>query len=135
MEYCDLKRDKASGQSKGFCYVNYSTPEAAIQAMEQLNGFEYPPHSGHRLKVAASCRASHLWAKFLVKRGCSCSSSVTIGPWKSLFNVRQTDSSALQLDLHSKIWLRLVLVLEFTVRRCGCRDDGSRFPPSTIFII
>ncbi|KAK9804003.1 hypothetical protein WJX72_011888 [[Myrmecia] bisecta] len=51
MEYCDLKQDRATGQSKGFCYVHYSTPEAAAAALEQLNGLEFPSLSGHHLKV------------------------------------------------------------------------------------
>jgi RNA recognition motif-containing protein len=50
-EYCDLKRDKATGKSKGYCYVNYSTPAAAAAAVADLNGLEYPPGSGCRLKV------------------------------------------------------------------------------------
>jgi hypothetical protein len=29
MEYCDLKRNKKTGESKGFAYVNYSTIQAA----------------------------------------------------------------------------------------------------------
>eukprot|EP00955_Chlamydomonas_euryale_P010798 116701-Chlamydomonas_euryale.AAC.1 len=51
MEYCDLKLDRATCKSKGFAYVNYSTPDAACAAIEQLNGLEFPPHSGHRMKV------------------------------------------------------------------------------------
>ncbi|KXZ53325.1 hypothetical protein GPECTOR_7g1219 [Gonium pectorale] len=51
MEYCDLKKDPATGRSKGFCFVNYSTPEAAAAAIQQLNGIEFPPHSNQRLKV------------------------------------------------------------------------------------
>ncbi|GLI64607.1 hypothetical protein VaNZ11_007917 [Volvox africanus] len=51
MEYCDLKKDPATGRSKGFCFVNYSTPEAAATAIAQLNGIEFPPHSNQRLKV------------------------------------------------------------------------------------
>ena len=39
------------GQSKGFCYVNYSSREAAAAAMDQLNGVEWPNASGARLKV------------------------------------------------------------------------------------
>ena len=31
--------------------MNYSTHEAAAAAIEQLNGAEFPPHSGHRIKV------------------------------------------------------------------------------------
>ena len=37
--------------TQGFCYVNYSTAEAAFAAVEQINGLEFPPHSGHRIKV------------------------------------------------------------------------------------
>ncbi len=51
MEYCDLKKDRTTGRSKGFCYVNYSTPDSAALAVQQLNGAEFPPHSGHRIKV------------------------------------------------------------------------------------
>ncbi|PNH11784.1 RNA-binding protein 45 [Tetrabaena socialis] len=51
MEYCDLKKDPATGRSKGFCFVNFSTPEAASAAIQQLNGVEFPPHSNQRLKV------------------------------------------------------------------------------------
>eukprot|EP00210_Caulerpa_lentillifera_P003744 g3577.t1 len=51
MEYCDLKKDKKTNKSKGYCYVNYSTHEAAAQAVQCLNGIEFPPHSSHRLKV------------------------------------------------------------------------------------
>eukprot|EP00013_Stygamoeba_regulata_P023448 CAMPEP_0177661322 /NCGR_PEP_ID=MMETSP0447-20121125/18607_1 /TAXON_ID=0 /ORGANISM="Stygamoeba regulata, Strain BSH-02190019" /LENGTH=495 /DNA_ID=CAMNT_0019166637 /DNA_START=37 /DNA_END=1524 /DNA_ORIENTATION=+ len=43
MEYCDLKMDRATGRSKGFAYVNYSTPQAAAMAMETLNGSEIAP--------------------------------------------------------------------------------------------
>ena len=58
MEYCDLKRDRVTGQSKGYAYVNYSTADAAAAAVEQLNGLEFPPHSGQRLKV--QCRGFHV---------------------------------------------------------------------------
>ena len=37
MEYCNLKRDKKTGQSKGYCFVNYSTAESAAAAMKALN--------------------------------------------------------------------------------------------------
>lgn len=49
MEYCDLKKNKQTGESKGFAYVNYSTPQSAAMAQESLNGMEFPP--GHMLKV------------------------------------------------------------------------------------
>lgn len=62
MEYCDIKTERTTGESKGFGYVNYSTPHAALQvgvtkqyvfsraqAQEQLNGIILP--TGYRLKV------------------------------------------------------------------------------------
>ncbi|EGG20795.1 hypothetical protein DFA_00660 [Cavenderia fasciculata] len=49
MEYCDLKKDKTTNKSKGFAYVNYSTPQAALLAKNELNGIKYP--SGYSLKV------------------------------------------------------------------------------------
>lgn len=49
MEYCDLKKELATGKSKGYAYVNYSTPRAAAAAVEQLHGSEFPP--GQRIKV------------------------------------------------------------------------------------
>eukprot|EP00887_Chlorella_sp_A99_P005987 scaffold27.g5987.t1 len=51
MEYCDLKKDRGSGRSKGYAYVNYGSAEAAAAAQVQLNGIEFPPASGYRLKV------------------------------------------------------------------------------------
>jgi hypothetical protein len=51
MEYCDLKRDRATGRSKGYAYVNYSAPGPAAAASRELNGIEFPPGSGCRLKV------------------------------------------------------------------------------------
>mmetsp|Transcript_24609 Transcript_24609/g.44251 ORF Transcript_24609/g.44251 Transcript_24609/m.44251 type:complete len:469 (-) Transcript_24609:1230-2636(-) len=51
MEYCDLKKDKFTGTSKGFCYVNYSLPHTAAAVVETLNGVEFPPNSGHHIKV------------------------------------------------------------------------------------
>ncbi|CAL8466686.1 g6222 [Coccomyxa elongata] len=51
LEYCDLKRDHTTGQSRGFCYVKYSSPEIATAVIENLDGIEYPQGSGLRLKV------------------------------------------------------------------------------------
>lgn len=51
MEYCNLKRDKKTGQSKGYCFVNYSTAESAAAAMKALNGIEFPTGSGRNMKV------------------------------------------------------------------------------------
>jgi len=49
MEYCDLKKNKQTNESKGFAYVNYSSPQAAMMAKDQMDGFEFPP--GSVLKV------------------------------------------------------------------------------------
>jgi hypothetical protein len=54
MEYCNLKRDKKTGQSKGFCFVNFSTAESAELAKKALNGIEFPPGSGKPMKVLYS---------------------------------------------------------------------------------
>jgi len=51
MEYCDLKRNKQTDESKGFAYINYSTPQAAMMAKEQMDGFDFPHNSGSVLKV------------------------------------------------------------------------------------
>ncbi|KAF6259639.1 hypothetical protein COO60DRAFT_988185 [Scenedesmus sp. NREL 46B-D3] len=67
MEYCDLKRDKATGKSKGYCYVNYSTPNAAAAAVNELNGIEFPVGRGFRLKV--------MYAEIMTGGGAGSSSS------------------------------------------------------------
>ncbi|PSC73543.1 RNA-binding 45 isoform B [Micractinium conductrix] len=51
MEYCDLKKDRMTGRSKGYAYVSYLAPEAAAAAAAQLNGIDFPPQSGYKLKV------------------------------------------------------------------------------------
>lgn len=51
MEYCDLKKNKQTGESKGFAYINYSTPQAAMMARDYLDGYEFPHGSGSHLKV------------------------------------------------------------------------------------
>lgn len=51
MEYLDLKRDRSSGRSKGYAYVNYHNIESAKAAQAQLNGIEFPQGSGCQLKV------------------------------------------------------------------------------------
>ena len=33
MEYCDLKKNKQTGEAKGFAYINYSTPQAALMVL------------------------------------------------------------------------------------------------------
>jgi RNA recognition motif-containing protein len=49
MDYCDLKRDHNTHESRGIAYVMYKSMGSSIYAKEKLNGFEYPP--GSRLVV------------------------------------------------------------------------------------
>ena len=51
MEYLNLKRDRVTGRSKGYAYVNYFSLESATLAQAQLNGIEFPQGSGCMLKV------------------------------------------------------------------------------------
>jgi len=51
MEYINLKRDRVTGRSKGYAYVNYYTLDSAKAAQAQLNGIEFPKGSGTMLKV------------------------------------------------------------------------------------
>lgn len=44
---------------QGFCYVTYSTTEAAAAALERFHAMECPPNSGHRLKVQLAFNACH----------------------------------------------------------------------------
>jgi len=60
MEYLDLKRDRVTGRSKGYAYVNYMTPAAAAAAQAHLNGIEFPPGTGSRLKVLFAAPMSSL---------------------------------------------------------------------------
>lgn len=52
MEYCDVKKKKQTGESKGFAYINYSTPQAALMAKEQMDLYEYPAGSPLRVMFA-----------------------------------------------------------------------------------
>ena len=52
MESCDLKRNHATGDSRGFAYVTYRSLSAAMYAKEKLNGFEYPPGTQLVVKYA-----------------------------------------------------------------------------------
>jgi hypothetical protein len=51
LEAVDLKRDRATGRSKGYAYVAFSSAAAAAAAQAQLDGAEFPPGSGCPLKV------------------------------------------------------------------------------------
>lgn len=59
MEYCDLKKDRTTGRSKGYAYVKYASQEAAAAAQQSLNGAEFPPGSGCRMKVMFAEPALH----------------------------------------------------------------------------
>lgn len=43
LDYCDLKCNHTTGESRGFAYITYNSINAAMYAKEKLNGFEYPP--------------------------------------------------------------------------------------------
>jgi len=49
LELCDLKKNFATGESKGLAIVVYNSVGSAIYAKEKLNGFEYP--LGYKLAV------------------------------------------------------------------------------------
>ena len=52
MEFCDVKRNYGTGESRGFAYITYSSVQAAMYAKEKLNGFEYPLGSKLVVKYA-----------------------------------------------------------------------------------
>lgn len=55
---------------QGFCYVYYSNADAAAAAMDHLNGAEFPPSSGHRLKVGLIDSIS-MWCKSCASVSCT----------------------------------------------------------------
>lgn len=63
MEYCDLKRDHNTHESRGIAYVMYKSMGSAIYAKEKLNGFEYPPGSRLVVKFAEENTSSHNGSK------------------------------------------------------------------------
>lgn len=52
MEFCEIKRNHITGESRGFGYITYSSIQAAMYAKEKLNGFEYPLGSKLIVKFA-----------------------------------------------------------------------------------
>ena len=52
MEFCEVKRNHITGESRGFAYITYSSIQAAMYAKEKLNGFEYPLGSKLIVKYA-----------------------------------------------------------------------------------
>ena len=77
MEYCNLKRDKRTGQSKGYCYVNFSTEESAKRALQALNGLDFPQGSGKKLKVRC------YWCFVIICLRCKHSRRSTASSWGS----------------------------------------------------
>ena len=51
-DFCDLKYDKLTGESTGFAFVNFMTPQAAACAINHLDGAEFPPGSLMKLSWA-----------------------------------------------------------------------------------
>eukprot|EP00697_Spironema_sp_BW2_P014799 gnl/Spiro4/5375_TR2737_c0_g1_i1.p1 gnl/Spiro4/5375_TR2737_c0_g1~~gnl/Spiro4/5375_TR2737_c0_g1_i1.p1 ORF type:complete len:497 (-),score=67.56 gnl/Spiro4/5375_TR2737_c0_g1_i1:138-1628(-) len=49
LESVDLKRDKRTGESKGFAFVSYSSAQVAAMVKDQMNDFMFP--NGTRIKV------------------------------------------------------------------------------------
>lgn len=57
-----LSKDPASSaQNKGYGFVVYKEREAALRAMETLNGSELPEHTGTRVRAAPSQANNRLW--------------------------------------------------------------------------
>ena len=63
MDYCDLKRDHNTRESRGIAYIMYKSMSSAIYAKEKLNGFEYPPGSRLVVKFAEENTSSHNGSK------------------------------------------------------------------------
>jgi len=118
MEYCDLKKNKNSGDSKGFAFVNYSTPQAAVMAKDQMDGYEFPAGSGSRLKV--------MFAELLgVKSGSNAENANPMMPYSPLTytppapavttisnnSPKNNDASAPSPDRHYPEGSRLFIVL------------------------
>ena len=61
LEYCDIKRDRVTGESKGIAFVNYALEESAAMAIQSFHSMEFPPGSGFWMKVPTSLawRAFH----------------------------------------------------------------------------
>lgn len=52
MEFVDLKRHHATGESRGFAYITYSSINSAAYAKEKMSGLEYPPGCKMIIKYA-----------------------------------------------------------------------------------
>jgi len=115
MEYCDLKVNKTTMESKGFCYVNYSTPQAAAFAMDHMDGAEFPPHSGFTLKV--------VWAD---AKGVPSSAALPL-PGGETNQPSQSYASPAS-DAHLPEGSRLFFALSIAVPEYSLQDLFVRFP-------
>ncbi|MCL4125838.1 UNVERIFIED_CONTAM: hypothetical protein GTU68_014499 [Idotea baltica] len=57
LDYCDLRKDRKSGQTRGVATVVYNNIQSATYARDKLHGFEYPP--GQRLIVKLENHSHH----------------------------------------------------------------------------
>ncbi|KAB7493749.1 RNA-binding protein 45 [Armadillidium nasatum] len=57
LDYCDLRKDRKSGQTRGVANVVYNNIQSATYARDKLHGFEYPP--GQRLIVKLDGHSHH----------------------------------------------------------------------------
>jgi RNA recognition motif-containing protein len=104
MEYLDLKRDRVSGRSKGYAYVNYHSLESAKAAQAQLNGVEFPQGSGCMLKVlfAAPLNVSRSRQTDLASLSVSSTNSeLQNSPAKAFLNTPSQDTAATAFQLPS----------------------------------
>ena len=104
MEYVDLKRDRVSGRSKGYAYVNYHSLESAKAAQTQLNGVEFPQGSGCMLKVlfAAPLNVSRSRHTDLASLSVSSANSeLQHSPAKAFLNTPSQDTAATAFQLPS----------------------------------
>lgn len=53
VESVSVVEDRDSGRSRGYAFVEMSTPEEAARAIELLNGAKVPDHSRYGTEVAA----------------------------------------------------------------------------------
>jgi len=117
MEYCDLKINKATMESKGFCYVNYSTPQAAAFAMDHMDGAEFPPHSGFTLKV--------VWAD---AKGVPSSAVPPLLPGGESSQPPSQSYVSQASDAHLPEGSRLFFALSIAVPEYALQDLFVRFP-------
>ncbi|KAK9810800.1 hypothetical protein WJX73_008634 [Symbiochloris irregularis] len=127
---CDLKTDHRTGLSRGFCYVTYSTVEAAAAAMDHFNGMECPPNSGHSLKI--------LWAQPQPMRTSSAgmhtgeSMGIGVGAAAALQHHHNVEVAAVQNSLaHMSMPHVGVNIAGGTATPVQAKAPGRRQPPGS----